>query len=79
MDGGIRSRPGRAEGAVRSAPRAPISAAPFLYGLGAMGEAGVTRALEIIRKELDIDDGASAASADIRSIDRSILDHPLPS
>ena len=27
---------------------------PFLYGLGAMGEAGVTSALEIIRKELDI-------------------------
>ncbi|MCA3260728.1 MAG: alpha-hydroxy-acid oxidizing protein [Telmatospirillum sp.] len=26
----------------------------FLYGLGAMGEAGVTKALEIIRKELDI-------------------------
>jgi L-lactate dehydrogenase (cytochrome) len=26
----------------------------FIYGLGAMGEAGVTRALEIIQKELDI-------------------------
>jgi L-lactate dehydrogenase (cytochrome) len=26
----------------------------FIYGLGAMGEAGVTKALEIIRKELDI-------------------------
>ena len=26
----------------------------FLYGLGAGGEAGVTRALEILRRELDI-------------------------
>ena len=26
----------------------------FLYGLGAMGEAGVTKALEIIHKELDL-------------------------
>jgi L-lactate dehydrogenase (cytochrome) len=25
-----------------------------LYGLGAMGEAGVSKALEIIRKELDL-------------------------
>ncbi len=27
---------------------------PFLYGLGAMGRDGVTKALEIIRKEMDI-------------------------
>jgi len=27
---------------------------PFLYGLGAMGEAGVTRCLEILRNELDL-------------------------
>ena len=26
----------------------------FIYGLGAMGQAGVTTALEVIRKELDI-------------------------
>ena len=26
----------------------------FVYGLGAMGEAGVTRALELIQKELDV-------------------------
>ena len=30
----------------------------YAYGLGAMGEAGVTRALEIIRAELDVIDGA---------------------
>ncbi|MNH40251.1 L-lactate dehydrogenase [cytochrome] [compost metagenome] len=27
---------------------------PFLYGLGAMGKPGVTTALEIISKEMDI-------------------------
>ena len=47
-------RPGRAQGAWRSAPRARYIGRAFLYGLGAMGEAGVTRALEIIRKELDL-------------------------
>jgi L-lactate dehydrogenase (cytochrome) len=26
----------------------------YLYGLGAMGQAGVTKALEVIQKELDI-------------------------
>ena len=26
----------------------------FLYGLGAMGEAGVTKALEILHRELDL-------------------------
>ena len=27
---------------------------PYLYGLGAYGELGVTKALEIIEKELDL-------------------------
>ena len=26
----------------------------FIYGLGAMGEAGVTKALEVIQKEMDV-------------------------
>jgi L-lactate dehydrogenase (cytochrome) len=26
----------------------------YIHGLGAMGEAGVTKALEVIRKEMDI-------------------------
>ena len=26
----------------------------YIYGLGAMGEAGVAKSLEIIRKELDV-------------------------
>jgi L-lactate dehydrogenase (cytochrome) len=44
----------------------------FLYGLGAMGEAGVTKALEIIRNELDIS-MAFCGRTDINTVDRSIL------
>jgi L-lactate dehydrogenase (cytochrome) len=44
----------------------------FLYGLGAMGEAGVTRALEIIRNELDLT-MALCGRTDIRDVDRGIL------
>jgi len=53
MDGGIRSGQdvlkARALGA-----RGTLIGRSFLYGLGAYGEAGVTRALQIIHKELDI-------------------------
>eukprot|EP01035_Chromulina_nebulosa_P015728 gene15728-20843_t len=53
MDGGIRSGQdvlkARALGA-----RGTMIGRAFLYGLGAGGEAGVTRALEIIAKELEI-------------------------
>ena len=38
----------------RWAPRATFVGRAFLYGLGAGGEAGVTRALEIIARELDV-------------------------
>ncbi len=44
----------------------------FVYGLGAMGEEGVVKALEIIRKELDIS-MAFCGRTDIRKVDRSIL------
>ena len=44
----------------------------FLYGLGAMGEAGVTRVLEIIHKELDLT-MAFCGHTDIRQVDRGIL------
>ena len=44
----------------------------FLYGLGAMGEAGVTRTLEIIARELEIT-MAFCGHTDIRNVDRSIL------
>jgi L-lactate dehydrogenase (cytochrome) len=43
-----------------------------LYGLGAMGEAGVTAALNIIQKELDLS-MAFCGRTDINSVDRGIL------
>lgn len=44
----------------------------YIYGLGAMGEAGVTRALEIIRAELDTT-MALCGRRDVRTLDRDIL------
>ncbi len=44
----------------------------FLYGLGAMGEAGVTKALEIIHKELDLT-MAFCGRTDINTVDKGIL------
>ena len=44
----------------------------FVYGLGAMGEAGVTSALETIRKELDVS-MALCGHKDITKVDRDIL------
>jgi L-lactate dehydrogenase (cytochrome) len=40
--------------ALASGARAGLIGKAFLYGLGAMGEAGVTRAIEIIRRELSV-------------------------
>jgi len=44
----------------------------FVYGLGAMGEAGVTKALEVIHKELDVS-MAFCGHRDITIVDRDIL------
>ncbi len=44
----------------------------FVYGLGAMGEAGVTKALEVIRNELDVS-MALCGRRDIAQVDRDIL------
>ena len=44
----------------------------FVYGLGAMGEAGVTKALEVIHKELDVS-MAFCGHRDITGVDRDIL------
>jgi L-lactate dehydrogenase (cytochrome) len=53
VDGGIRSGQDVLKALALGAHATMIGRA-FLYGLGAMGEAGVTRALEIIRAELDV-------------------------
>ena len=53
FDGGIRSGQDVLKALALGAKGTMIGRA-FLYGLGAMGEAGVTCALEIIHKELDV-------------------------
>ena len=71
MDGGVRSGQdvlrARALGA-----RGVYIGRPFLYGLGAMGEAGVSKCLEIIHKELDIS-MAFCGHTQIDTVDKSIL------
>jgi L-lactate dehydrogenase (cytochrome) len=71
MDGGIRSGQdvlkARALGA-----RGTLIGRAWLYGLGALGEAGVTRALEIIHKELDLT-MAFCGRTDIDNVDQTIL------
>ena len=71
MDGGIRSGQdvlkARALGA-----RGTYIGRSFLYGLGAMGEAGVTKALEIIHKELDLT-MAFCGHTNIKTVDKGIL------
>jgi L-lactate dehydrogenase (cytochrome) len=71
MDGGIRSGQDVLK-AVALGAQGTLIGRPFLYGLGAMGEAGVTKALEIIAKELDVT-MAFCGHTDIRNVDRRIL------
>src|SRR5690606_5901014 len=53
FDGGIRSGQDVFRALALGAHAVHIGR-PYAYGLGAMGRAGVTRALEILTKELDI-------------------------
>lgn len=53
MDGGIRSGQDVLKALCLGAKGVYIGR-PYLYGLGAMGQAGVTKVLDIIRNELDI-------------------------
>jgi L-lactate dehydrogenase (cytochrome) len=71
MDGGIRSGQHVLKAIALGAKGTYIGRA-FVYGLGAMGEQGVTKALEIIQKELDLS-MAFCGRTDIRTVDRSIL------
>jgi L-lactate dehydrogenase (cytochrome) len=74
MDGGIRSGQDVIK-ALALGARGVYIGRPFLYGLGAGGKAGVTRCLEIIRKELDIT-MAFCGHRDIRDVDERILWEP---
>jgi L-lactate dehydrogenase (cytochrome) len=71
MDGGIRSGQHVLKAVAMGAKGTYIGRA-MLYALGAMGEQGVTAALEIIHKELDLS-MAFCGRTDINAVDRGIL------
>ena len=71
MDGGIRSGQDVLK-AVALGARGTMIGRPFLYGLGAMGEQGVTKCLEILHKEMDVT-MALCGHRDIANVTRDIL------
>jgi len=71
FDGGIRGGQDVLK-ALALGARATLIGRAFAYGLGAMGEAGVTRALEIIQRELDVT-MALCGLREVRDANRSIL------
>lgn len=79
MDGGIRSGQHVLKAVALGAKGTYIGRA-FLYGLGAMGEAGVTKTLEIIHRELDLT-MAFCGRTDINQVDKGVLlpgSYPTP-
>ena len=71
MDGGIRSGQDVLKAWALGA-RGTMIGRSFLYGLGAFGEAGVTKALQLIHKELDTS-MAFCGHTQLANVDRSIL------
>lgn len=71
MDGGIRSGQDVLK-AVALGAKGVMLGRSYVYGLGAMGEAGVTKALEVIGRELDMS-MALCGRRDIKDVDRDIL------
>ena len=71
LDGGIRTGQDVLRALALGADATMIGRA-YIYGLGAAGESGVMRALEIIRNELDLS-MAFCGRTDVKDIDESIL------
>ncbi len=71
FDGGIRSGQDVLK-ALALGAKGTLIGRSFVYGLGALGEAGVTEALNIIRKELDLT-MAFCGKTNIADVDRDIL------
>jgi len=71
LDSGIRSGQDMLKALALGAKGVMIGRA-YIHGLGAMGEAGVTKALEIIQKELDIT-MALCGRRDVTTLDRDVL------
>jgi L-lactate dehydrogenase (cytochrome) len=79
MDGGIRSGQDVLKAWALGA-RGTLIGRAMAYGLGAMGEAGVTKALQILHKELDVT-MAFCGHTQLVNVDRSILvpgTYPMP-
>jgi L-lactate dehydrogenase (cytochrome) len=71
FDGGIRSGQDLLRALALGASSCLIGR-PYIFGLGAAGEAGVLKAIEIIRNELDVS-MALTGTRSIPEIDRRIL------
>jgi L-lactate dehydrogenase (cytochrome) len=71
MDGGVRSGQDVLKAWALGA-RGTLIGRAMVYGLGAYGEAGVTKALQILHKELDVT-MAFCGRTDIQTVDKSIL------
>jgi L-lactate dehydrogenase (cytochrome) len=71
IDSGIRSGQDVLKATAMGAKGCWIGRA-YIYGLGAMGQAGVTKALEVMHKELDVS-MALTGHTDINTVDRDIL------
>lgn len=71
MDGGIRTGQDVLR-AIALGARGTLIGRAFLYGLGAAGQAGVTKTLEILHKELDLT-MALCGRRNLSEVDKSIL------
>jgi len=71
FDGGVRSGQDIMR-ALALGARACLSGRAYLYGLGAGGQAGVTRAIEILRNELDVTMALSGITS-VADIDRRAI------
>ena len=74
LDGGVR-RGSDIIKALALGARACMAGRPFLYGLAAGGERGVTRAIDLLRNELDVN-LALLGCASVQALDRSAIRMP---
>jgi len=72
FDGGIRSGQDVMR-AIALGARSCMSGRAYIYGLGAGGQAGFARAIEIIRNELDISMALDRRQPGIAEIDRRVI------
>jgi len=71
FDGGVQCGQDVLKALARGA-RACLIGKAFLYGLAAGGEAGVRRALELLRRELEVSMALTGVT-DVQRVDRTIL------